>query len=654
MPKSLYAIPPLLFNKAYRFYFLLLLLVVQICFSQQHNTLNFDGVLDQLLTTEPTAHDKIATYLGAFEDDSLKLQLFAAQARENNYDAGHAYALNRLGTLYRKHSKYEKALRLHQSALALSKETNSELRVASHNLLGIAHRQKGALRTALDHHQKVLVITDSLANPPTFIKKQKAEALGHIGQLYNTLGQSGLAIAAFKQALFLEDKLKNTLGMARANYQLASCFERKEQFQQALEHYKKALALDMEVGDLKSVLYDKNAMASVYLKLGKATEAQDLLGQVKQATITDEDPYLKTQLVFNTGRTLQALGQLNASEKYLNEGLQLAKKNDFIPLIIAVNRSLSELEQKRGQYDKALAYRQVAERYYRDSTQRQYESNLHDMLLKYEAQNTYIEISGLKQKNELVILRIRKNQTMILVSCLIIGLVGSVLFIMYHQYRSNQNKRVIGLEQHMLRSQMNPHFLFNSLNSIKLYIINNDKKNAVHYLNKFSKLVRRILEGSSLKEIALSEELETAELYLNIEKIRFSDEINYEINVSGDINPDMVKIPSLVLQPFLENAIWHGLSSKHGEKNIWLNISRKDDMHIHINIVDNGVGRKASEKIKEKRVLKRKSVGIDITKERLANFAKDFQNDFKIKIIDLFDDDGLPKGTKVLVEIPTV
>ena len=95
----------------------------------------------------------------------------------------------------------------------------------------------------------------------------------------------------------------------------------------------------------------------------------------------------------------------------------------------------------------------------------------------------------------------------------------------------------------------------NSLNSIKLYIINNDKKNAVHYLNKFSKLVRRILEGSTIKETLLSEELETVELYLNIENIRFSNEIDYSINVEEDVNPDQIKIPSLVLQPFLENAI---------------------------------------------------------------------------------------------------
>ena len=148
--------------------------------------------------------------------------------------------------------------------------------------------------------------------------------------------------------------------------------------------------------------------------------------------------------------------------------------------------------------------------------------------------------------------------------------------------------------------------------------------------------------------------METVELYLNIEKIRFSDEINYDINIADGLNPELIKIPSMVLQPFLENAIWHGLSAKEGEKNIWLNIANKDDMLLLISVIDNGVGRKASERLKESRVLKRKSVGIDITKERLANFAKDFQNDFNVEILDLFDDQGMPKGTKVVLEIPMV
>ena len=277
-----------------------------------------------------------------------------------------------------------------------------------------------------------------------------------------------------------------------------------------------------------------------------------------------------------------------------------------------------------------------------------------DIIVRYEAEKKNNQISVLAKENEIVRLRLRKNQTTLLVSALIVGLISSILYILYRQYQSKNEKRVLSLEQNMLRSQMNPHFLFNSLNSIKLYIINNEQKNAVHYLNKFSKLVRKILEASSVREIPLSDELETVELYMNIENIRFSNEIDFKISMDKDVSPDNIKVPSLTLQPFLENALWHGLSPKEGEKQIHLNIKKNGDHHITIEITDNGIGRTAAQANKENRVLKRKSVGIRITKERLANFARDYQNKFDVQIVDLFDKEGHPKGTKVVLEIPTV
>ena len=241
-----------------------------------------------------------------------------------------------------------------------------------------------------------------------------------------------------------------------------------------------------------------------------------------------------------------------------------------------------------------------------------------------------------------------------LISGIALALLAGIFYILYRQDQLKNEKKVLTLEQSMIRSQMNPHFLFNSLNSIKLYIINNEQKNAVHYLNKFSKLVRKILEASSVREIPLAEELETVELYMNIENIRFSNEINFKIIVDEGIDTHVIRIPSLILQPFLENALWHGLSSKEGEKNIDLHVSKDKDGFIHIAITDNGVGREAAEKIKQSKVLKRKSVGIDITKERLANFSRDYQNSFDVEMLDLYDSNGIASGTRVVLHIPTV
>ena len=203
-----------------------------------------------------------------------------------------------------------------------------------------------------------------------------------------------------------------------------------------------------------------------------------------------------------------------------------------------------------------------------------------------------------------------------------------------------------------LRSQMNPHFIFNSLNSIKLYIINNEKENAVYYLNKFAKLIRKILEASMTNEISLEEELETSSLYMNIENIRFSNAIEFEIDVDPKVNTGQIKVPSLVLQPFIENALWHGLSSKDGDKKITIIIKPIGDNFVRICIEDNGIGRAASKKINDKKFTKRKSFGIDITKERLSDFSKSYSNDFKIVIEDILSENATIMGTKVILDVP--
>ncbi|MBU3011531.1 histidine kinase [Polaribacter vadi] len=213
-------------------------------------------------------------------------------------------------------------------------------------------------------------------------------------------------------------------------------------------------------------------------------------------------------------------------------------------------------------------------------------------------------------------------------------------------------KQINELKLTSLLSQMNPHFIFNALNSIKLYIINHEPKIAAYYLNKFSKLIRKILEASTNKEVTLQEELETMDLYMTIENIRFSNEINFNINVNENINLKGISVPPLVLQPFLENAIWHGLSSKKEDKKINLSIIKSSKKHILIIIEDNGIGRKASAKIKADKSINRKSIGISITKDRLSNFVKNLNNDYTIIYDDLFDENKKPIGTKVVLSIP--
>ncbi|WP_397445175.1 histidine kinase [Polaribacter sp. R77954] len=208
-------------------------------------------------------------------------------------------------------------------------------------------------------------------------------------------------------------------------------------------------------------------------------------------------------------------------------------------------------------------------------------------------------------------------------------------------------KEIAELKVSSLKSQMNPHFIFNSLNSIKINIIKNNKENAVYYLNKFSKLIRKILTISREKEVSLQDEIDTLELYVSIENLRFKNEIEFVTNIDKSINLETIKIPPLILQPFVENAIWHGLSPKEGEKKLQLSITKTDSNYIQIAIEDNGIGRKKAQEFKAQKMLKRESIGLKLTQERLAIFSNHLKQKHQI----IFED--LVSGTRVIVKLFT-
>ena len=197
-----------------------------------------------------------------------------------------------------------------------------------------------------------------------------------------------------------------------------------------------------------------------------------------------------------------------------------------------------------------------------------------------------------------------------------------------------------------LRSQMNPHFLFNSLNSIKDFIVSNQPRDAVKYLQKFSELIRAILENSKEKNISLERELDTVKLYADLEALRYGGKFSIEVSVDEQLEPSRMQVPPLVIQPYVENAIWHGLIPKESKGKITIKCTKEGDQAL-IQIEDDGIGRQASMKRKEASVMKRKSMGMSITRERiqLAGGAKD--NDSVLQIEDLVDDEGKALGTRI-------
>ncbi len=616
---------------------------------------SFKKSADSLIEKRPLTYAEIDKVLRPNRRDTVLINYFIDKALEKNYYAGLCYAYNQKGTKYRNISNYGEAIKNHQKALDYAIESdNIEFRIFSLNMLGVVYSRGEAIKTALDYNQEALELAESIENPSTGVKRSINVSLNSIGNIYQNLEQYDLAIEQFSRSLYLETELNNLSGMAVNYHNIGECLEAQNKLDKALESFRTALALYEEINSEKGIAVCQNSIAQIYIKQGELDKALTILNPLLQKAEELGDKQLITAVLISRGWTLMKKNDFRHSEIDIKKGLSIAKEYNFLRYISDGNHLLSELYSLEGNYKKSLEHYKEAENFAHKVTNDLNLNYVSDVIVKYATEKKNNQIEVLAKENEIINLKLRRNKNYLLVGGLLLALFTLFLYILYRQYQLKSDKKMLTLEQSMLRSQMNPHFLFNSLNSIKLYIINNEKKNAVHYLNKFSKLVRKILEASSLKEIPLAEELETAELYMNIENIRFSNEIKFQISLEEDIDPHLIKIPSLILQPFLENALWHGLSSKEGEKSILVSISREKREFIKISITDNGVGRAAAEKLKENKVLKRKSIGIDITKERLSNFSKDYQNTFDIEIIDLFDDQGNASGTKVILHIPTL
>ena len=202
-----------------------------------------------------------------------------------------------------------------------------------------------------------------------------------------------------------------------------------------------------------------------------------------------------------------------------------------------------------------------------------------------------------------------------------------------------------------LRSQMNPHFLFNCLNSIKYYALEKDKDATADYLGKFSLLVRRILNNSKSDTIYLKDELDAIRLYIEIENLRLEDKFDYSIEVDPQVFKSNVKIPPMILQPYIENSIWHGLMPKQGRGHLLVRV--KDlGKRIQCIIEDDGQGRRNAREMAAQQPTYRKSMGMQITKDRLRLIEEIHNLAIELDIVDLVDSEGEPCGTRVVIEIP--
>lgn len=526
----------------------------------------------------------------------------------------------------------------------------------------ILEATEGNFKNSADYYLKAIKLAESIG-----FTRGLSISYNNIGENYFRLLEYDKAREYTQKALQLNESIHELRGQAINLEMLGSIAFANKDFQEAYTIW--TTAFDKAIQST-----DHNILSQIYVDLGKYyTETNRMDMALHNLHIADSiaekhhETYYQT-LAYKAFAT--AYEKLNNKEKslhYLRKALgasiELGNKNEQSD----VYNLLANYFEKRRQYDSGMLYlrrhKSLGDTILSDKNfahlafiQTQYETALKD------EENQRLKNIDRIQKRQLI-----EKNWMLLASGIALLLTFFSIFLLYRSFRNKKHnlelqeqrniseyrQQVAELEVKSLRSQMNPHFIFNSLNSIRNYIVRNEPHIASNYLAQFANLMRKILDASQQNFIYADEEIEILKLYLELELMRFSQQFQYRITMDPEVENANYKIPSMVLQPFIENAIWHGLLNKedgNGSLTIQFREAADDDRCIICEITDNGIGRQKSAEYNNS--LKRhKSKGLDITRERLTRLSGGLLHE-PFTFIDLYDEQGHPAGTKVIIYLP--
>ena len=478
----------------------------------------------------------------------------------------------------------------------------------------------------------------------------------NLGATYLMKADYDSAILMFNKAItgFRKNKNANSKALKISLTGAAKAYIGKKDYKSALPLVKESLAMAQHDSDRLVIRDNYEILSELFYHTGKTDSAYSYL---KKYTLI-KDSILNQQFYWRLNTYKK-----EAEEQKKTSLIQLLQKDNVIK-----GQLLQEEMLRKKQNEAELALLEQNSKI-KDQELLIKEQNLKEQTLLKE-QNVS-QVGLLDKENKLKDQRLRQQATIrnaLLAGLLLFLALGFFIFRSLSLKRKNERLRnekqqaelqqkAAELEMQALRAQMNPHFIFNCLSSINKFILKNDTDEASDYLTRFSRLIRQVLTNSQLSSIPLSDEIEMLRLYLDMERLRFSESFTYNIIYENTIEPETIYIPPMLLQPFCENAIWHGLMhlpagshGKEGEGKLDVIMSIQNG-ELQCVISDNGIGREKAAELKSKSGAKQKSFGLKITTERLALFNNEKKAENFYQTDDIVDEKGKIAGTKVILKI---
>jgi tetratricopeptide (TPR) repeat protein len=529
--------------------------------------------------------------------------------------------------------------------LAEEKKYNEQIRLSAVHL-ALNYKKIFDFRNAIDNFFKALRIAE--------LQKDN-EQIGYIrntlAETYLIMGETSKAIELRISSLQYYKLLNNYKALASAYLGIGDIYEEVKDYKKMSYYYMESSKYLKEFPDnnIYSVrIY--NAMGAAYASKHLYDSAFIYSNKAYEMALAINDKGLIASVLTGLAMNNYDRGFNKKAKEQALKVWEITKELGFKRQIPIISRLLKKIYQKDKNFEEALKYHEIYVNY-KDSTSNEKNQKIAlEKQFSFDFEKKENQNKLLAQQNQIQLLQI--NQTKFLV----IGVVGLALliliiaFLVIRQNKIKANQQSLQMEQRLISAQMNPHFVFNSLNAIQQLIMSKENEKAEFYLSKFAKLIRELLESNTKESLTLKEETDILNGYLEMESKRFNKSFNYSVQIDEKINPETANIPHMMVQPFVENAIWHGLLPKSGERHLAINYTYENEKTICCTIEDNGIGREAAQK--KQATFKRKSLALSFVKQRLDLMRETLKVNCSVEIIDKKTNTGESLGTKINIILP--
>jgi tetratricopeptide (TPR) repeat protein len=581
-------------------------------------------------------------YLGDFDKAAINYKSAILYAEEANAQRRLSISLVGLGTLYSKQGEYDKGVESFAKAIQIDEKIGNKKGISNGLVnLGTLYNRQAKYTYALENFHKSLDIKEQIGDI-----RGTAAVLSNLGGVYERLDRDGDALSYYNKAYAIQERLKDKDGTVNTLINIALIEMKRNRFSNARNSLKTALSLSEDLGNKSKVADCLANMATVEMR-GKNHDLA--LRYLKRAVAINEAIGSQRELSYclmKMGQVYYDSNDLDTALQYADESAAIADKlkiTDFQKDLALLHSEIYYSQQKfKLAYEKSLLNQKLNDSIFsvknidkaaqikHKYAYRKKESSLKNDIKKKDGQ--------LEESQQEKFWWITGSVCMLGAFCLAMALVKTKKVKM-------ENKQLL-TEQKLRRSQMNPHFIFNSIQNIRSLIYDKKENEAVDYLNKFSSLTRQILESSDESYTSLADEVKLIHNYVTIQQLLYGKTFDFDIIVDEALDADSVFLPPMLTQPFIENAIKHGLGPKEEKGRLEIRFLLHLDKLL-FEVLDNGNGF-----IRAIPAANQKSMAIAITRQRLAHYAKD--SSFEIHAANLTDSLKNIVGAKVSFEIPYI